>query len=230
MRGVRLTIAFICLHISGSFAASIEEQINNFINQVEIPRLATIYPDANIKITLNNLASLNYLPACQDETVSISNQREGAAKRTNYVISCSNPVWKSYVPATQSILVSAIRTSAPIKRGDTINQSNTSIGEVDLVDLRGQFFTAERPPYGLVASRNIRTNTFITSTNTKQPLLIKKGDQVLIVARSGSIQVKMNGISLENGIESQQIRVKNASSGRIIYGKVVSSGEVLVNY
>lgn len=229
-QGVRLAIVWFFLSAQLTFAATIEEQINHYINQVEIPRLAKIYPHANIKIALNNLASLNYLPECQDQRVQISNQRDSAAKRTNYVITCQQPVWKSYVPATMSIMVAAIKSSSPISRGDLINENNTSIGEVDLVDLRGQYFTPEQPPYGLIASRNLRVNTFITSSNTKQPTLIKKGDQVLITARSGTIQVKMNGLALESGTKSQQIRVKNVSSGRIIYGKVVSSSEVLVNY
>jgi flagella basal body P-ring formation protein FlgA len=40
----------------------------------------------------------------------------------------------------------------------------------------------------------------------------------------------MNGVALENGVEGQQIRVQNTSSERIIYAKVVTDSEVLVNY
>jgi len=64
-----------------------EDQINHFINQVEIPRLADTYPDAIIGITLNNVAALNYLPVCDDESIQIRNQRPDATKRTNYEIS-----------------------------------------------------------------------------------------------------------------------------------------------
>ncbi|MGP3372687.1 flagellar basal body P-ring formation chaperone FlgA, partial [Escherichia coli] len=106
----------------------------------------------------------------------------------------------------------------------------TDVGEVDISSLRGHIFTEKNPPYGLVASRNLRINTFITDALTTPPTLVKKGDSVLITARSGTIIVKMNGIALENGVKNQQIRVKNASSGRIIYAKVVTDSEVLVNY
>lgn len=226
---LRLIIAYFCF-INMALATTIEEQLNHYIQQVEIPRYARSYPTAEIAISLNNLAALNYLPECAADNITISNQRNDAAKRTNYLVACSDPIWKSYVPATLSIQLQAIKANSPINRGETISEQNTSLARVDLVDLRGQAYTLNNPPYGLVASRNIRVNTFITSTLTKPPLLVKKGDQVLITAKSGSITVKMNGTAMENGSQSQQIRVKNSSSGRIVHAKVVSDGEVLVNY
>ncbi|MBJ7539791.1 flagellar basal body P-ring formation chaperone FlgA [Marinomonas transparens] len=230
MRIMGLIIAFAFFQASFTFAASVEEQINLYINKVEIPRLEKLYPDANINITLNNQAALSYLPKCQDNTLQIKNQRPEATKRTNYVIACNTPSWKSFAPVTQSIMIQAIKTTTQISRGQVINKNNTNIGEVDLTSLRGQVFTLKEPPYGLIASRNLRINTFITDALTNQPTLIKKGNQVLITARSGNIIVKMNGIALENGTKDQQIRVQNTSSQRIIYAKVVTDSEVLVNY
>jgi len=230
MSSVRLIIAFACLQASYSFALSVTEQIHNYINLIEIPRLASVYPDADIKVDLNNQAALSYLPDCQDTKITIENQRPNASKRTTYAISCTSPEWKSFVPVTQTILISAIKATSPINRGQTINQQNTDIGQVDITSLRGQVFTKSHPPYGLIASRNLRINAFITDNVTKQPTLIKKGERILITARTGNIVVKMNGKALENGIKGQQIRVQNTSSGRIIYAKVVTDSEVLVNY
>ncbi|NLQ17534.1 flagellar basal body P-ring formation protein FlgA [Marinomonas sp. M1K-6] len=230
MRIIRLMIAFICCQAGLLLAAPIEQQITNYINDIEIPRLIEIYPNARIDIALNNLAALNYLPNCDNAKVQISNQRPDATKRTNYEITCDSPSWTSYVPVTQSIMIEAIRTITPIDRGQVINQSNTDVGEVDLTSLRGHVFTTENPPYGLIASRNLRINTFLTDNVTNQPTLVKKGDIVLITASSGTIIVRMNGVALENGIKGQQIRVKNTSSERIVYAKVVTDSEVLVNY
>ncbi|SBS28049.1 flagellar basal body P-ring biosynthesis protein FlgA [Marinomonas spartinae] len=230
MRLIRLMLAFSCLQASTTFALSIEGQVQNYINNVEIPRLSGIYPDAAVKITLNNKISLSYLPTCKDKHIQIKNQRPSASKRTTYSISCNNPMWKSYLPVTQSILIPAFKTLAPINRGQAFTKQNIGIGNVDLTNLRGQVYTPQNPPYGLVASRNLRINTFISDNVTQKPTLIKKGNQILITAKSGNITVKMNGIALQNGVEGQQIRVKNTSSGRIIYAKVVTDSEVLVNY
>ncbi len=230
MRTTRLSFAFICFHSSLLLASPIEEQINDFITNVEIPRLTQIYPEAAINITLNNLVALNYLPTCENQKVQINNQRPEATRRTNYEIKCNSPTWKSYVPVTQTIMIEAIKTTVPINRGQRIDQSNTGFAKVDISTLRGQVFGKINPPYGLVASQNLRINTFITDINTDKPTLIAKGDAVLITASSGNIEVKMNGVALENGTKGQQIRVKNSSSNRIIYAKVVTDSEVLVNY
>jgi len=211
------------------FAATTEEQINNYIKSIELPRLAASYPNAEIIINLENRGGLNYLPAC-DYDITVTNQRLNSKKRTTYAISCQQPEWKSFIPVSQKILVTAIKAIAPIRRKQKINANNTVIGKVDLTQIRGQVYSPAQPPYGLIAKRNININTFITKELTELPIIIKRGQNILISAQSGQITVKMNGVAAENGTLGQQIKVKNISSGRFVYGKVVSEGEIRVNY
>lgn len=229
MGRVKLLTILLFFLSTWSSASQIETQIEQFIAQVEHKRLQNTYPDARIHIQVQNKVALNYLPECSHD-IHIENQRPDAVNRTTYSISCDTPTWKSYVPVEQNILIEGIKATSPIGRGDRINEQNTGIGEVDLSSLRGHLYTSSNPPYGLIASRNIRINSFITDHVTERPNLVKKGSNVLITAQSNSIVVKMNGVALEDGVKGQQIRVKNTSSGRIIYGKVVSDAEVLVNY
>ncbi|WP_067099986.1 flagellar basal body P-ring formation chaperone FlgA [Marinomonas atlantica] len=229
MGRVKLLTILLFFHAAWSSASQIDTQIEQFIAQVEHKRLQSTYPSARIHIQVQNKVALNYLPECNHD-IHIENQRPDAVSRTTYSISCKTPTWKSYVPVEQSIFIEGIKATSPIARGERINQQNTGIGEVELSSLRGHLYTGTNPPYGLIASRNIRINNFITDHVTEQPDLIKKGSNVLITAQSNSIVVRMNGVALEDGIKGQQIRVKNTSSGRIIYGKVVSDAEVLVNY
>lgn len=229
MGHVKLLTILLFFLSSWSSASQLETQIEQFIQQVEYKRLQSIYPNARIKIEVQNKVALDYLPDC-NQPIAIDNQRPEAVNRTTYAISCEDPVWKSYVPAVQSILIEGIKAIAPISRGERISEQNTDIGEIDLATLRGHLYTSANPPYGLVASRNIRINNFITDQVTELPDLIKKGSNILITAQSNSIVVRMNGVALEDGVKGQQIRVQNVSSGRIVYGKVVSDGEVLVNY
>ncbi|MBM6551127.1 flagellar basal body P-ring formation chaperone FlgA [Marinomonas ostreistagni] len=230
MGHVKLLTILLFFLASGSSASQIETQINDFIENHETKRLQTTYPNARIEIEIQNRVALEYLPDCDNQYFTIENQRPESMSRTTYAIACETPFWKSYVPVRQNIFITGIKAAAPISRGDVISRQNTDIGEVDLATLRGHLYTEQNPPYGLLASRNIRINDFITDGQTEQPNLVKKGARVLITAQSNSIVVRMNGVALEDGVKGQQIRVENVSSGRIVYGKVVSSGEVLVNY
>ncbi|WP_036181287.1 flagellar basal body P-ring formation chaperone FlgA [Marinomonas sp. MED121] len=211
------------------FAASTEEQINFYIKNVELPRLASSYPNAEIIINLENKSGLNYLPKCEHD-ITVKNQRLNSKKRTTYAISCDQPVWQSFLPVSQKILVSAVKAITPIRRKQTINESNTVIAKVDLTQVRGQIYSPNQAPYGLIAKRNININTFITKQLTELPIIVKRGQNILISAQSGQINVRMNGIAAEDGTLGQQIKVKNISSGRFVYGKVVSEGEIRVNY
>ncbi|TPE54933.1 flagellar basal body P-ring formation protein FlgA [Maribrevibacterium harenarium] len=211
-------------------ASQIETQIQRFINNIEIKRLQTLYPDAEISITALNSAAIDYLPECDANDLRIENQRPDAIRRTTYSISCTNPTWQSYLPIEQTILIEGVKASVPINRGEAITRSNTALGKVDISTIRGHIYTDTNPPYGMIAKRTIRINDFITDNHTELPDVIRKGNQVLITARSGAIIVKMNGEALEDGAIGEQIRVRNNSSGRIVYGKVVSDSEILVNY
>ncbi|RDL44186.1 flagella basal body P-ring formation protein FlgA [Marinomonas piezotolerans] len=230
MGRVKLLTIILFFISTWSYASQIETQIQQFIKNTEHNRLQSLYPDARINIEIRNRIALNYLPDCPLEQLIIENQRPEAVSRTTYAISCANPFWKSYVPIEQQILIQGIKANSPISRGERISEANTSVGEVDLSSLRGHLYTTSNPPYGLIAGRNIRINSFITDQVTEKPNLVKKGSSVLITAQSGSIIVKMNGTALEDGVKGQQIRVQNTSSGRIVYAKVVTDSEVLVNY
>ena len=231
MKQIGFLLSFFSFFVSQAvFSNELEQAIASFIEQSEIPRLASMYSDAEVIIELENQASLSYLPACDEQNLSIENKRPNAHRRTTYTLSCTDPVWKSFIPVSQKILIEAYKASTPIDRKQVIDDNNSVLTKVDITQLRGQVYTADNPPFGLVASRNININTFITNQITELAILIKKGQRLLIHAQSGTINVNMSGEAMEDGVLGQQIRVKNISSGRIVYGKVVSTNEILVHY
>jgi len=52
--------------------------------------------------------------------------------------------------------------------------------------------------------------------------LIHRGQQVVLLARSGTLEVRMQGIALADGRASDRIRVQNVSSQRVVEGVVRS--------
>jgi flagella basal body P-ring formation protein FlgA len=52
--------------------------------------------------------------------------------------------------------------------------------------------------------------------------LIHRGQQVVLIARAGGLEVRMAGIALADGRASESIRVQNLSSQRIVEGIVRS--------
>ncbi|MGL6072163.1 flagellar basal body P-ring formation chaperone FlgA [Craterilacuibacter sp.] len=60
----------------------------------------------------------------------------------------------------------------------------------------------------------------------QQPLLIRRGDKVEIIARQPGIEVRVAGEARDNGREGDVIRVQNPASGRTLPMKVIQPGVV----
>ncbi|XLZ71115.1 flagellar basal body P-ring formation chaperone FlgA [Massilia sp. SR12] len=78
---------------------------------------------------------------------------------------------------------------------------------------------------GMAARRTIRNGEILRQNMLAAPQLVKRGDQVRIVARHENIEVTMTGEALDNGVRGAMIRVKN-SSGTLIRARVTEAGTV----
>jgi len=78
---------------------------------------------------------------------------------------------------------------------------------------------------GMAARRSIRSGEVMRQNMLVAPQLVKRGDQVRIVARREQIEVSMSGEAMDNGVRGAVIRVKN-SSGTQIRARVIDVGTV----
>ncbi len=68
----------------------------------------------------------------------------------------------------------------------------------------------------------------LSPTFMEQPAMVRKGDHVVIVARSPSLAVRMPGEALSDGGLNEQIRVRNLNSKRVMKANVTGPGQVEV--
>ena len=79
-----------------------------------------------------------------------------------------------------------------------------------------------------ITLRNVRRGDLVKKSYLKRDHLVKRGDEVEIVIRSGAIELIVQGEALENGFMGDTIRVKREGSGKVLRGRVVSEGKVVV--
>jgi flagella basal body P-ring formation protein FlgA len=58
------------------------------------------------------------------------------------------------------------------------------------------------------------------------PVVVKRGDGVVMVARQDGIEVSMAGEALDAGARGAVVRVKNSASGQVVRMRVVGAGAV----
>jgi len=90
------------------------------------------------------------------------------------------------------------------------------------------YLTSLDQAVGQKLTRPVVTDQVITLVHLEQAEVVRKGDHVVISASSGALQVKMPGEALSNGGMSEQIRVKNLNSNRVIKARVTAPGQVEV--
>lgn len=59
-------------------------------------------------------------------------------------------------------------------------------------------------------------------------LLVSRGEQVVLEANRGGVQIRVKALALQDGRKGEQIRVQNLQSKREVYAEVVASGRVQI--
>jgi flagellar basal body P-ring formation protein FlgA len=76
----------------------------------------------------------------------------------------------------------------------------------------------------------VRPNTEITSNMLKEVTAVKRGKMVQIALDSGAINITTMGMAEEDGTEGSFVKVRNMTSNKIIYAKVVGESKVKVDF
>lgn len=79
---------------------------------------------------------------------------------------------------------------------------------------------------GLSSRRTLRPGDLLRKSQLAAPLLVRRGEQVRIVARREQIEVSMSGEALDAGALDAQVRVRNNASGNLIRARVTAAGTV----
>ena len=107
-------------------------------------------------------------------------------------------------------------------------------------EIRAETIKTERPSknaitnmdyaLGYEASRSLSIGQILVPNFIKRPALGNRGDKILITAQKGGMTITTPGILKEDGYEDAMVRVLNMDYKKIIYGRLVNSNTVKVNF
>jgi flagella basal body P-ring formation protein FlgA len=90
----------------------------------------------------------------------------------------------------------------------------------DISDLRQGFILSPNMVVGQQLRYSLAMGTALTPRSLKQQKIVQRGEQVILVAQAGSMEVRMNGMAMEDATLGDKIKVKNSSSNRVVEGVV----------
>jgi flagella basal body P-ring formation protein FlgA len=147
----------------------------------------------------------------------------------NLKVGCDQKsIWSIYVPVQLNLYRPVVTAASPITRGLTINPSHLQLREMNISKLNGSYFTSIDDVIGLEAKREISPDATIIANQLAPPIMIKRGESVIMTAKSDSLSVRILATALKDGYEGEQISVRNKQSKRIIDARVIGPGRVSV--
>jgi len=185
----------------------------------------------DIQVQASELDSRLSLATCEKplEAFSTGNNRQLA--RTTVGVKCTGEKpWTLYVPVTVNALANVVFTSRPLLRGEVLAPDAIEIRAVPLARLPINHLSEITQLAGMETARPLQANVPLTLNAVRPRQLIKQGQEVVIVANSGGIRVRMNGVAMRSGSRGDLIPVQNNSSGRKVEAEIMDSGTVRVNF
>lgn len=116
-------------------------------------------------------------------------------------------------------------TAAQVAPNQPISPDQVTLERRD-VTLVSDAIGAPELAVGQTSRRSLRAGEILRSSQLAAPLVIKRGDQVQMVARVEGIEVSMAGEALDPGVLGAVVRVRNTASGQVVRMRVAGAGAV----
>lgn len=205
----------------GTTQEYLEARVSDYLQRSEI--------DGRHEIEINRLDPRLRLPLCdKDLTASLESPAEPIGRVTVRVRCDGTSPWTVFVPAQVRLYREVVTTTRPLKRDSVLAEQDVTLAERDLGLLNQGYLTALRQAVGKKLTRPLQPDQVVAPRHVEQAEIVRRGDQVVISARSGGISVRMPGEALSDGALGKQISVRNQRSQRVIKARVTGPGQVEV--
>jgi flagella basal body P-ring formation protein FlgA len=191
--------------------------------------LATSQTQGRYEIQVSQLDPRLRMPLCDKELTATLESPAQPLGRVTVKVRCDGASpWTVFVPAQVRLFREIVTTTRPLKRTGIIGPEDVILRERDISQINQGYLTSVDQAIGQKLVRPMVSDQVITLLHMEQAEVVSKGDQVVISARSGTLNVRMPGEALSNGGLNEQIRVKNLNSQRVIKARVTAPGQVEV--
>ena len=202
------------------------ERIERQVYDAIINEFNTRLPESRVEVTINPVNPTLDLPFCLTPLeISLP---FNSGQRITARVNCHTPVWSLFVTAQVRQLMDVVITNRPLIRNSIIGPNDVRLSEQDVIRLSGDYFLQPTDVIGKQVRRPIGSDQVINSRMVEVALAVKRGDQVSLESRRGSLVIRTVGVALEDGNLNQQIRVRNENSGNEVRAIVIAPGRVQV--
>lgn len=224
-----LSALYTSLCTAATNAEAIRISVQHYLDSYQ-QQLSKQYPDAqNIEYSIGALDSRLSLADCDSAPIA-ERHNDKTIGRMSLVVSCASPVkWSIYIPVEVSVFHPVVISALPLAKNSTLEARHLSLKSIDISRIKGSYYFNISDVVGQENKRPLKPGKPIISTNLRPPMMVKKGDAIILFAQTGRLNVKTQAIALQDGRQGQQIQVQNKQSKRVVDARVTGPGTVKAN-
>jgi flagella basal body P-ring formation protein FlgA len=113
--------------------------------------------------------------------------------------------------------------------GETIAEGDLSVSEIAAAQAGAQLLTSHRSIAGQAARRHLRAGMPLFAHDVKKPVVIKKGELIIIVYAADGIELSAQGQAQADASHGDTLAVLNTRSRRAVEARVAGPGLAIVS-
>lgn len=113
-----------------------------------------------------------------------------------------------------------------VSPGEVLKAADLCLKRVNISMTSNHLLFSMDEAIGKQAKQGLRLGACLNRNQLANPILVQKGDQVKLIVKNGPLSIATTGTAKSSGGVSEQIRVENMASNRIVVGHVVDASTV----
>lgn len=183
----------------------------------------------NPQIVVDALDDRLRLSSCEQSLITFSKTAPNTLGNRTIGVKCQMPTdWTVYVPVKVKVLKKVVVATRPLAARQVLSRQDLQIQMMDISELNQGYLLKVSDVVGRQLKYPLAAGAAFTPRSLKLQKVVRRGEQILLVAATSAMEVRMNGTALEDASVGETIKVKNSSSQRVVEGVVEAPGIVKV--
>lgn len=164
-------------------------------------------------------------PACTGP-VEVDTLDTRQPSRMRFAVRCLGPgsSRQEYIVRAR-ISAPVVVLAAPVAANEVLTDAHVTVGQRDITSIADPV-TDPLAAVGQTSRRSLRAGDVLRNNSLSAPVLVKRGDAVVMIARIEGIEVSTAGEALDSGARGATVRVRNSASGQTVHMRVTAPGTV----
>lgn len=184
---------------------------------------------SNPQVVVEPLDDRLRLKQCDQPLNTFSNSSANSVGNRTIGIKCQSPTeWTVYVPVKVKVMKQVVVAARPLAANRNLTNKDLRLQAMDIADLRQGYLDSKQKVIGQQLKYPLAVGRVIPARSLKLEKVVRRGDQIVLVAAAGTMEVRMNGTALDDASVGDKVKVRNSSSERVVEGIVHAPGIVKV--